>query len=47
MKRRLRKAKILGASIGLLELFGVVFVGIAYYFNLLNFKEIWRKRASL
>ena len=40
MKRRLRKAKLIGVIIGLLELFGVLFLGIAYYFGWFNFKEI-------
>ena len=40
MKKRLFKAKLIGAIIGLIELFGVVFLGLAYYFNLFNFKEI-------
>ena len=33
MKKRLYKAKLIGAIIGLLELFGVVFLGLAYYFD--------------
>ena len=40
MKRRLRKTKIIGITVGLLELLGVVFLGLAYYFNLFNFREI-------
>ena len=40
MKRRLRKAKLIGVIIGLLELFGVLFLGITYYFGWFNFKEI-------
>ena len=40
MKKRLFKAKLVGAIIGLLELFGVVFLGLAYYFNLFNFRTI-------
>lgn len=40
MKRRLRKAKLIGVIIGLLELFGVLFLGITYYFNFFNFREI-------
>ena len=40
MKKRLYKAKLTGAIIGLLELFGVVFLGVAYYFNWFNFKEL-------
>lgn len=40
MKRRLRKTKIVGITVGLLELLGVVFLGLAYYFNLFNFREI-------
>ena len=40
MKRRLRKTKIIGITVGLLELLGVVFLGFAYYFNLFNFREI-------
>ena len=40
MKKRLFKAKLVGAIIGLTELFGVVFLGLAYYFNLFDFKEI-------
>ena len=31
MKKRLFKAKLIGIIIGLLELAGVVFVGLAYY----------------
>lgn len=40
MKRRLRKTKIVGITVGLLELLGVIFLGLGYYFNLFNFKEI-------
>ena len=40
MKKRLFKAKLVGAIIGLTELFGVVFLGLAYYFNLFDFKEV-------
>ena len=40
MKKRLFKAKLIGIIIGLLELAGVVFVGLAYYFDLFNFKEL-------
>ena len=40
MKRRLRVAKTIGITIGLLELFGVVFLGLAYYFNLFSFRDI-------
>ncbi len=40
MKRRLRKAKLIGVIIGLLELFGVLFLGITYYFGWFNFREI-------
>ena len=40
MKRRLRKAKLVGVIIGLLELFGVLFLGIVYYFGWFNFREI-------
>ena len=40
MKKRLFKAKLIGIIIGLLELAGVVFLGLAYYFNLFNFKEL-------
>ena len=40
MKWRLRVAKTIGITIGLLELFGVVFLGLAYYFNLFSFRDI-------
>ena len=40
MKRRLRVAKTIGITIGLLELFGVVFLGLTYYFNLFSFRDI-------
>ena len=40
MKKRLFKAKLLGIIVGLLELIGVVFLALAYYFNLFGFKEI-------
>ena len=40
MKKRLFKAKLIGAIIGLLELAGVIFLAVAYYFNWFNFKEI-------
>ena len=40
MKKRLHKAKLIGAIVGLLELFGVIFLGLAYYFNFFNFREI-------
>ena len=40
MKRRLFKAKLIGAIIGLLELFGVVFLGLAYYFDVFGFRSI-------
>ena len=40
MKRRLRKTKIVGITVGLLELLGVIFLGLGYYFNLFNFKGI-------
>ena len=40
MKKRLFKAKLIGAIIGLLELAGVIFLAVAYYFNWFSFKEI-------
>ena len=40
MKRRLFKAKLIGVIIGLIELFGVAFIGVAFYLNLFNLKEI-------
>ena len=40
MKKRLFKAKLVGSIIGLTELFGVVLLGLAYYFNLFDFKQI-------
>ena len=40
MKNRLFKAKLFGIIIGLLELFGVIFLGAAYYLNLFNFREV-------
>ena len=40
MKKRLFKAKLVGIIVGLLELFGVAFVGTVYYFGWLNFKEV-------
>ena len=40
MKRRLFKAKLIGIIIGLIELFGIAFIGVAFYLNLFNLKEI-------
>ena len=40
MKKRLFKAKVIGAVIGLVELFGVGFVGLAYYLDWFSFKTI-------
>ena len=40
MKKRLFKAKLIGAIIGLLELAGVIFLAVSYYFNWFNFKEV-------
>ena len=40
MKRRLSKAKIIGAIFALVELFGLAFVGLAYYLNWFSFKSI-------
>ena len=40
MKKRLFKAKLIGAIVGLLELAGVLFLGLAYYFNLFDFRSL-------
>ena len=40
MKRRLTKAKLIGIIVGLIELFGVAFLGSVYYFNWFGFQEI-------
>lgn len=40
MKNRLFKAKLIGIIVGLLELFGVAFLGAVYYFNWFNFQEV-------
>ena len=40
MKRRLFKAKLIGIIIGLIELIGIAFIGVAFYLNLFNLKEI-------
>ena len=40
MKRRLFKAKLIGIIIGLIELFGIVFLGVAFYLDLFNLKTI-------
>ena len=40
MKKRLFKAKLIGVILGLVELFGVAFLGVAFYLNLFNLKEI-------
>lgn len=40
MKRRLFKAKLIGIILGLVELFAVAFLGVAFYLNLFNLKEI-------
>ena len=39
MKRRLRRTRILGLIVGLLELAGVAFLGLGYYLNFLNFRQ--------
>ena len=39
MKKRLFKAKIIGLLFGILELIGVVFLALAYYFNWFGLKE--------
>lgn len=40
MKNRLFKAKLFGIIIGLLELGGLIFLGVAYYLNFFNFREV-------
>ncbi len=40
MKKRLFKAKIIGAILGLVELFGVAFLGVAYYLDWFSFKTL-------
>ena len=40
MKKRLFKAKLIGITIGLLELMGLVFLGLAYYFDLFSFRNL-------
>ena len=40
MKKRLFKAKLIGITIGLLELIGLVFLGLAYYFDLFSFRDL-------
>lgn len=40
MKRRLFKAKLIGIILGLVELFAIAFLGVAFYLNLFNLKEI-------
>ena len=39
MKKRLSKVKFIGIIIGLLELAGVIFAGLAFYFNWFSIKE--------
>ena len=39
MKRRLRRTRILGLIVGLLELTGVVFLGLGYYLNFFNLRQ--------
>ena len=41
MKRRLAKAKFIGAFIGIIELIAVIFYGVCLYFNFFNIKEIF------
>ena len=40
MKRRLFKAKLIGIIVGLIELIGVAFLGIAYNFDFFGFKTL-------
>lgn len=40
MKRRLFKAKLIGVIVGLLELFGVAFLGLAYKFGWIDFQSL-------
>ena len=39
MKRRLFKAKLAGAIVGIVELLGIAFLGLAYYFKWLDFQS--------
>jgi len=41
MKKRLFKAKIFGLILGLIELLGLVFIGVVFYVNLLNLKDVF------
>ena len=40
MKKRLFKAKLIGLIVGVLELIGVIFLAVTYYFNWFGFKDI-------
>ena len=39
MKKRLSKVKVIGIIVGLLELAGVIFAGLAFYFNWFSIKD--------
>jgi len=43
MKRRLFKAKLIGAITGLAELFGIIFLGACLYLNLFHFRDIFNQ----
>ena len=40
MKKRLFKAKLIGIIVGLLELAGVIFLAVSYYFNWFGFRDL-------